>query len=103
MQARMAMSAPVLRPAGRNNGSTLQDRMVCLASQLHTRISRVLVLLRGGTPLSLISMGRAYTSCVILLKLLRMTTTVAVLSVEFSKKRQTGDRIIMQQDPEALG
>lgn len=73
MQARMAMRAPVLRPAGRMKGSTLQDRMVSLLSQLHTRMVRVCVLLRGGTPLSLISMGRKYMSWVIRLKPLRIT------------------------------
>lgn len=58
MQASIAISAPVLRPAGRTYGSTLQDRMVSLLSQEHTRMVRVLVLLMEGEPLSFISMGR---------------------------------------------
>lgn len=54
----MAIRAPVLSPADRMKGSTLQDRIVSLLSQLHTRTINVLVLLIGGTPLSLISIGR---------------------------------------------
>jgi len=83
----MAIRAPVLSPAGRMKGSTLQERMVSLLSQLHTRIIRVLVLLIGGTPLSLISMGRWYTSWVIRLKPFRITKMLAVLSVEAAEEQ----------------
>lgn len=43
---------------------------------------RLLVLLMAGKPLSFISMGRWYTSCVRRLNPLRSTITLAVLSAE---------------------
>lgn len=94
----MAISAPVLRPAGRTYGSTLQERMVSLLSHEQTRMVSVLVLLRAGKPLSLISMGRKYTSCVRRLKPFRSTWILAVLSVrkkERKEGRHVGEQIVL--------
>lgn len=48
MQASMAISAPVLRPAGRTYGSTLQERMLFWLLQEQTLMVSVLVLLIDG-------------------------------------------------------
>lgn len=63
MQARMAISAPMLRPMGRTKASTLHDWTTPSLLQPHTRMVSVLVLLIGGSPSSLTTMGSRYTSC----------------------------------------
>lgn len=63
MQARMAVSAPVLSPAVRGKASLPQACGAPSESHSHTRMDRVLVLLRDGLPLSTISTGRRYSGC----------------------------------------
>lgn len=63
MQARIAISAPMLRPMGRTKASTLHDWTTPSLLQPHTRMVSVLVLLIGGSPSSLTTTGSRYTSC----------------------------------------
>lgn len=58
MQARMAMSAPLLRLAGRLYASALHDMTFPFWSQLHTRMVSVLVLVWTGCSPSEMKMGR---------------------------------------------
>lgn len=81
MQARMAISAPVLRPAFRIYASALQDSRAPFTSQPQTLMVRVLVLLIGGMPPSLMTMGSRYKSCFCRLNPPRRAYTPAVLSV----------------------
>lgn len=58
MQARMAMSAPLLRLAGRLYASALHDMTLPSWSQLHTRMVSVLVLVCTGSSPSEMKMGK---------------------------------------------
>lgn len=57
-QASMAISAPVLSPAGKMYASALQVWAMPSASQSHTLMVRVLVLLSEGEPLSTMNIGK---------------------------------------------
>lgn len=63
MQARIAIRAPMLRPMGRTKASTLHDCTIPSRLQPHTRMVKVFVLLNGGSPSSVTTMGRRYVSC----------------------------------------
>lgn len=80
MQSRMAMSAPVLRPAGRSKASALQDCMFPRLSQVHTRIVSVPVLLWMGQSLSNITTGRTQVLILFRLYPFLLVITPAVLS-----------------------
>lgn len=60
MQARMAIRDPVLRPAESMEASLPHDWGAPSGSQSHTRMDRVLVLLRAGLPPSMMRTGRRY-------------------------------------------
>lgn len=81
MKSSMATSAPVLSPAESSSASTLQERMLPVASQLHTRMVNVLVLLWMGQSLSEITTGRQQTLISRLLNPLLLVRILAVLSV----------------------
>lgn len=81
MQSRMAINAPVLKPAAERYALVLHVRTLPFLSQAHTLIVRVLVLLRMGLPLSETTIGSWYTSCRCRLNFLRRIIMLAVLSV----------------------
>lgn len=80
MHANIAMRAPILSPMGSTYASTLQDWTMPSLLQPQTRIVRVLVLLMGGFPLSLIMIGSRYTSCFCRLNPLCFARMLRVLS-----------------------
>jgi len=80
MHANIAIRAPILRPMGSTYASTLQDWTIPSLLQPQTRIVRVLVLLMGGFPLSLIMIGSRYTSCFCRLNPLCFANMLRVLS-----------------------
>lgn len=80
MHANIAIRAPILSPMGSTYASTLQDWTMPSLLQPQTRIVRVLVLLMGGFPLSLIMIGSRYTSCFCRLNPLCFANMLRVLS-----------------------
>ena len=80
MHARMAMRAPVLRPADSMKASVPQDWGEPSPSHSHTRMESVLVLLRAGVPLSTMSTGSRYIDCCLRWKPVRLVKMEAVLS-----------------------
>lgn len=80
MHANIAIRAPMLSPIGSTYASTLQDWTIPSLLQPQTLIVRVLVLLMGGFPLSLIMIGSRYTSCFCRLNPLCFAKTLRVLS-----------------------
>lgn len=82
MQARMAVSAPVLSPALRRKASLPHACGAPSGSHSHTRTVSVLVLLRAGLPPSAITTGRRYRDCSRRRKPPRLVRTDAVLSTE---------------------
>lgn len=80
MHANIAIRAPILSPMGSTYASTLQDWTIPSLLQPQTRIVRVLVLLMGGFPLSLMTIGSRYTSCFCRLNPLCFANMLRVLS-----------------------
>ena len=81
MQRRMAMKAPVLRPAVERKAWAWQ-RLCPLVPRrhTHTRRFRVVVLLSMGSPPSHTTTGRRYNSCSAFWNPRRRDMTLAVLS-----------------------
>lgn len=89
MQTSRAMRAPGLRAVPMLKAVALQDWMTPCASQPHTWIVSVPVVLRAGGPLSTTRMGNRYTFCSCRLKPDRCVLMPAVFSAkEGSDKKQ---------------
>lgn len=82
MHSRMAIRAPVLRPAEERNASPWHIRVLPWRWHGHTRSVKVLVPLSDGSPLSQTTMGSSYSSWVRWLKRRRLAMMLAVLSTE---------------------
>lgn len=80
MHSRMAIRAPVLRPAEDRNASPWHMRVLPWRWHGHTRSVRVLVPLSDGSPPSQTTMGSSYSSWVRWLKRRRLAMMLAVLS-----------------------
>lgn len=81
MHSRMAIRAPVLRPAEERNASPWHIRTLPWRWHGHTRRVKVLVPLSDGSPPSHTTMGSSYSSWVRWLKRRRLAMMLAVLSV----------------------
>lgn len=81
MQSRMAIRAPVLRPAEERNASPWHIRILPWRWHGQTRRVKVLVPLNDGSPLSHTTIGSSYSSWVRWLKRRRLAMMLAVLSV----------------------
>lgn len=86
MHTRMAIRAPVLRPAEDRNASPWHARILPWLWHGHTRSVRVLVPLSDGSPPSQTTMGNSYRSWVRRLKCWRLVMMLAVLSKMIKKK-----------------
>lgn len=80
MHSRMAIRAPVLRPAEDRNASLWHIRILPWRWHGHTRSVRVVVPLSDGSPPSQTTMGNSYSSWVRWLKRRRLAMMLAVLS-----------------------
>lgn len=89
MHSRMAIRAPVLRPAEERNASPWHIRTLPWCWHGHTRRVKVLVPLSDGSPLSHTTMGSSYSSWVRWLKRRRLAMMLAVLST-MEKKDLSG-------------
>lgn len=81
MHSRMAIRAPVLRPAEERNASPWHIRILPWRWHGHTRSVKVLVPLSDGSPPSHTTMGSSYSSWVKWLKRRRLAMMLAVLSI----------------------
>lgn len=88
MHSRMAIRAPVLRPAEERNASPWHIRILPWRWHGHTRSVKVLVPLSDGSPLSQTTMGSSYSSWVRWLKRRRLAMMLAVLSTMGEKKKR---------------
>lgn len=87
MHSRMAIRAPVLRPAEERKASPWHIRILPWRWHGHTRSVKVLVPLRDGSPLSHTTMGSSYSSWVRWLKRRRLAMMLAELSTREEKKK----------------
>lgn len=90
MHSRMAIRAPVLRPADDRKASPWHIRILPWRWHGHTRSVSVLVPLNDGSPLSHTTMGSSYSSWVRWLKRLRLAMMLAVLSAMENKNKIVG-------------
>lgn len=90
MHSRMAIRAPVLRPADDRKASPWHIRILPWRWHGHTRSVSVLVPLNDGSPLSHTTMGSSYSSWVRWLKRLRLAMMLAVLSAMENKNKIFG-------------
>lgn len=86
MHSRIAIRAPVLRPAEDRNASPWHARILPWRWHGHTRSVRVLVPLSDGSPPSQTTMGNSYSSWVRRLKRRRLAMMLAVLSKMILKR-----------------
>lgn len=88
MHSRMAIRAPVLRPAEDRKASPWHARILPWRWHGHTRSVRVLVPLSDGSPPSHTTMGNSYSSWVRWLKRRRLAMMLAVLSKRILKRHR---------------